>query len=177
MRSIAFLGRGGQGIVFAAEVLAEALFEEGMYVAQLQSYGAEVRGGSVLSYVVFDRDRVENPFIESFNVAIVLHGAGLRRWREHLEHSNLVILDELVEASLPNAVKLPISRACIERGLLGSENVVAIGIVASSRVVNPETVESVLRRRKGFERNVEALRLGLSLGSGVGSAIAKALEL
>ncbi|NPA97069.1 MAG: hypothetical protein GXO32_05655 [Crenarchaeota archaeon] len=177
MRSIAFLGRGGQGIVFAGEVIAETLFEQGLYVAQLQSYGAEVRGGSVLSYVVFDRDRVENPFIESFSLAIVLHEAGMRRWMKHLEGSDLVILDELVSAELRNAVKLPISRVCVEKGVLGRENVVAIGVIAASGVLDPSVVERVLSRKRGFEKNIEALKLGLELGRDVADRVAAVLRL
>ncbi len=171
------MGRGGQGIVFVGEVLAEALFEQGMYVAQLQSYGAEVRGGSVLSYVVFDKDVIENPFVESFDVAIVLHEAGLKRWMKHLERSSIVVVDDLVGVSIPKARKLPIARTCSEKGLIGRENMVALGIVLASRVIDLEVAKSVLKKRKGFNENMKALELGLELGKEISEELSRALAL
>ncbi len=166
-KSIAFLGRGGQGIVFAANTLSEILFKSGYYVSQLQSYGAEVRGGSVLAYTVFDREPIVNPFIESFTVAVVLHEYGVKRWVRHLENSQLVIVDsELVKTRLENTVEAPLSRKAIEHGVYKVLNMVALGLVLGMGVVEVDerVVEGVLRGRKGFELNYKACRLGRSIG-------------
>jgi len=168
--SIAFLGRGGQGIVFAAEVLAEAFFRKGMYVAQMQSYGAEVRGGSVLAYIVLSEEPIENPFVESFDIAVVLHEAGARRWRKHVESSRIVVYDSDLARELErmsNATPAPIARRCMERGVGGRENVAAVGLVTSA-LIDEDTLIEVLKKRRDFEKNLEALRVGIELSKEIG---------
>ncbi len=167
--SIAFLGRGGQGIVFAAEVVAETFFRMGMYVAQMQSYGAEVRGGSVLAYVVVDEKPIENPFVESFSIAIALHDAGVRRWRRHVENTAIVLYDSDLAKSLEglgNAIPIPIARKCMERGVGGRENIAAIGLL-TNLVIDRGTVVEILKIRKDFEKNLRALEIGIELSRGI----------
>lgn len=54
MREIRLHGRGGQGIVFAAEMLAKALVSEGKHVASFPMFGVERRGAPVTAYLRFD---------------------------------------------------------------------------------------------------------------------------
>ena len=51
MVEIKFLGRGGQGVVVASELLARACFEEGMYPQSYSLFGAERRGAPVAGFV------------------------------------------------------------------------------------------------------------------------------
>lgn len=50
MFEIRFLGRGGQGAVLAAELLAEAAFEEGKFPQSFPFFGVERRGAPVTAY-------------------------------------------------------------------------------------------------------------------------------
>ena len=43
---IRLAGSGGQGVILASVILAEAAVQAGKYTAQSQSYGPEARGGS-----------------------------------------------------------------------------------------------------------------------------------
>jgi 2-oxoisovalerate ferredoxin oxidoreductase gamma subunit len=47
-------GRGGQGAVTAAEILAEAVFREGMWTQKIPVYGVERRGSPVEAFVRID---------------------------------------------------------------------------------------------------------------------------
>ena len=162
--SVGLVGRGGQGIIFAATALANALFNSGYYVAQLQSYGAEVRGGSVLAYVVYSAGRIENPFIESFDKLVMLHDVKIEAWRRIVRSSRAVIADEdLVKNPPPHAVKLPITRAAAENGVSGRENVVALGCLASMGVVSLEALEKVLSKSREPSKNITALKVGYEL--------------
>ncbi len=175
-KSIAFLGRGGQGIVFAANSLSEILFNSGYYVSQLQSYGAEVRGGSVIAYTVFDREPIENPFIESFTLAVVIHEYGVKRWVRHLENSNLVVVDrDLVKTRIGNTLEAPLSSKAIEHDVYKALNMVALGLALGIGVVEVDdnVVEDVLRGKKGFEINYKAYKLGKSIGLSIRSTLAK----
>ncbi len=52
-------GRGGQGVVTAAEMLSIAAFEEGKHAQAIPSFGSERMGAPVLSYVRIDDDPIE----------------------------------------------------------------------------------------------------------------------
>ena len=49
---IRLAGSGGQGVILATIILAEAALEAGKYTAQSQSYGPEARGGSCKAEVL-----------------------------------------------------------------------------------------------------------------------------
>jgi 2-oxoacid:acceptor oxidoreductase gamma subunit (pyruvate/2-ketoisovalerate family) len=51
MIEIKFLGTGGQGVVVASEILAQACFEDGMYPQCYSLFGAERRGAPVAAFV------------------------------------------------------------------------------------------------------------------------------
>lgn len=54
MKEIRFHGRGGQGAVMAAKMLASALLVEGKHVASFPMYGFERRGAPVVAFTRFD---------------------------------------------------------------------------------------------------------------------------
>jgi pyruvate ferredoxin oxidoreductase gamma subunit/phenylglyoxylate dehydrogenase gamma subunit len=47
-------GRGGQGAVMGAEILAKALLKEGKYAVTIPAFGFERRGAPVVAYLKFD---------------------------------------------------------------------------------------------------------------------------
>ena len=57
-RSIIFAGFGGQGLLFAGQVLARAAMDEDLEVLWIPSYGPEMRGGTA-SCTVIDRRRAD----------------------------------------------------------------------------------------------------------------------
>lgn len=58
MREIRLHGRGGQGVVVAAKVLAQAFFEEGYEVQTFPSFGAERRGAPVVAFLRMGREAI-----------------------------------------------------------------------------------------------------------------------
>ncbi|MGC8932955.1 MAG: 2-oxoacid:acceptor oxidoreductase family protein [Candidatus Methanodesulfokora sp.] len=152
MRSVCFIGRGGQGVVFSAEVLARAAFLEGKYVAQLQSYGAEVRGGSVMAYVVIDEKPIENPFIEEFDLVVLLSYP--EEWKYVVDKGKQVVSDE----SIGIGTLFPFIRLARERNL--KENSIALGLVSAMGYASLEFIEKALPKGKEFEENLRAVKIG-----------------
>jgi len=56
MKEITVFGRGGQGAVVAAEILAEAYFREGYYTQSFPSFGVERRGAPVMAFLRMDKE-------------------------------------------------------------------------------------------------------------------------
>jgi len=54
MFQVRFHGRGGQGVVTAAELLAEAAFREGRHAQAFPSFGSERMGAPVMSFCRID---------------------------------------------------------------------------------------------------------------------------
>ncbi len=165
MRSAGFLGIGGQGIVFATTVLGGALYRLGYYVAQLQNYGASVRGGAVYGYVVFDEDEIVNPFIEELEVLVILHEQGRRRWENIVRKSKKIIYDKDLVKPVENGIPMSIAEEADKHGVYRALNMVALGI--ASRILGvkgiDEAVDEVLRSRKNYELNIKAYEIGLEL--------------
>lgn len=67
LKEYVFIGRGGQGLYTAVELLSKALVLEGYYAHAIPFFGAERRGAMTFSYLRVDtskiarHDRVRNP--------------------------------------------------------------------------------------------------------------------
>ncbi|MEM2110952.1 MAG: pyruvate ferredoxin oxidoreductase subunit gamma [Candidatus Bathyarchaeia archaeon] len=58
MKEIRFHGRGGQGVVTAAEVLAKAAVQEGKWATSFPAFGPERRGAPVMAFTRVSRDQI-----------------------------------------------------------------------------------------------------------------------
>jgi len=166
--SISLAGMGGQGIVFATTILAEALFRQGYYVSQLQSYGAEVRGGAVIGWVVFSEKPIECPFTDEFDILILLHDIGYKECMRKGFKAKIVIADsDLVTNPPEKAIKIPMNRKAEAKSCRGSTSIVALGILAAMNYVNDKILEEVLQYMKRAEINIKALKLGKELAKAI----------
>jgi 2-oxoglutarate ferredoxin oxidoreductase subunit gamma len=70
---IVFSGSGGQGVITAAIILAEAaVIHEGMNATQSQSYGAAARGGATRSDIILSDSEINFPGVTQPNILICL---------------------------------------------------------------------------------------------------------
>ncbi|GEM_PF-682284 len=158
--TIAIAGRGGQGVVLAATLLAKAAFKKGLYVAQLQSYGAEVRGGAVVAYVVLSKQPIENPYPESYDLVIALHEAGVARRRNEILASKAIIADEDLVKPIPqnNVIQAKIVKS-------GTPNMVALGVTAALIPALTEELRKEISKLRNAEENLKSFNTGLELGA------------
>ncbi len=160
---IAFAGRGGQGIVTAARNLADAFFKAGYYVAQLQSYGAEVRGGSVIAYVIASEKGIENPFVEDFDIAFNLHDAGVKRWRSLFVNTKYVVRDpDLVKECMGReCFDIKITSIAIQKTGKQIPNVLVLGMIGG---LIPQLREYLTQSSSIVLKNIELFEVGEKLG-------------
>ena len=68
-----FSGSGGQGVITAAIILAEAaVLQEGLIAVQSQSYGPEARGGATRSDVIISGSEIMFPKVIQPNILVCL---------------------------------------------------------------------------------------------------------
>ncbi len=165
-------GSGGQGLVLAGVILAEALgVYEGKNVAQTQSYGPEARGGASRSDIVISSGEIYYPKTTDLDLLLCLTQESCDEYFKDMKDDGLLIVDSDRVRQLPTAraFSLPfISTAKEKVGTPVVANVVSLAAVAAiSRICSKESIENaVLKRapRGTEEKNKLACSLGYQLG-------------
>ncbi len=149
---IRFSGSGGQGIVTAAIILAEAITSEGKYaVCQTQNYGPEARGGASKADIVVSRDVVDYPKPIKLDLLLAMTQASCDAYAPDLKPLGLLIVDTTMVSQIPiqRAIALPFSQ--IARDVVGkllTANMVALGAVGCVMdIVSLESLEKALLAR------------------------------
>lgn len=170
---VRFAGAGGQGVILAGVLLAEAGMHDGLHVVATQSYGPEARLGAAKTEVVLSSRPIVFPEVRIPDLIVCLSEDAFRKYAQPLAPGGLRLVEEtVVDAGVelePGTVTAPIIATARALGPNGSvaANVVALGVlVALSEVVT----EASLRRALG-ERvkpallglNERALAAGLAL--------------
>jgi 2-oxoglutarate ferredoxin oxidoreductase subunit gamma len=89
-----FSGSGGQGVITAAIILAEAaVLYEGLNAVQSQSYGAEARGGATRSDVIISDATIDYPKVIQPNLLVCLTQDAYNKFYEIIRPGGLLITD------------------------------------------------------------------------------------
>lgn len=164
-------GSGGQGILLAGRILADALGHEALNVAQSQSYEPTSRGGLSRADLVVSDARVDYPLASCLDYLVILDEIALQASNDLLTENSLVLIDdELEDRSSLNGQRshyLPISETARSLGDIRSTNMVALGALASlsSFCTMDNLVDSVSRvaPAKLVNSATKALEKGYSL--------------
>ena len=162
-------GSGGQGIILAATLLADAAVATGREVIATQSYGPEARGGASKAEVIVADGEIDFPEVTAPSVTVCLSQEAFDAYAALTVPGGLVVYDDrLVQAApLPErrVVGLPFTHlAETELGKAIAANIVMLGAFQElTGVIGAEALEEAVRRRlpaKIVELNVRALNLG-----------------
>ncbi len=159
-------GSGGQGIITAGIILAEAAILDGKYALQSQSYGPEARGGASKAEVVISVDPIDYPKATTPTYLLCLTNESFRLYGLTADESTTIICDSSVDtsASTREIVKAPILETAHNELKPLVANVVALGfLVGYTKVVSRESATHALLDRipKGTEElNKKAINAG-----------------
>jgi len=167
---IRLAGEGGQGMILAGIILAEAAaIYDGKNVVQTQSYGPEARGGASKSEVIIAEGEIDFPEVISADVQMVMSQEACDKYAGTLKKGGLLIVDQDKVGRVPTtrAVKAPITRLAVEAtGKAITANVVALGLlVGLTEVVSRDAIAKAVTARapKGTEElNLTALAAGFA---------------
>ena len=164
-------GSGGQGLLLAGIILAEAAINDGKNAVQTQSYGPEERGGASKSEVLISDDVIDFPKVRNCDVLLALTQKSYEQYNEGLKDDGILIIDNSVSVAsdLINKVySVPILETAAK--VLGKPmvtNIVALGaIVELTKLVSYTSLEAAVLSRvpKGTEDlNRKALSLGYEI--------------
>ncbi len=169
-----FSGFGGQGALFAGQLLAYAGIAEGLYVTWFPSYGPEMRGGTAHCTVILSEEEIGAPIIRNPTSAIVLNLPSLEKYGPLVKPGGLLVVNQSLipkqcERDDIRVISIPASDIATELGNPRMANMVLLGAyVKATGIVSLETVMEQLeehlsqRQRKWLEADKEALRIGAS---------------
>ncbi len=168
---IRLAGEGGQGLILAGVILAEAAATyDGKNAAQTQSYGAEARGGASKSEVVISDGEIDYPKLIEADLLLAMSQEACDKYFCDLKKDGILIVDAVNVDRVPTtrAYRIPITRIAEEAtGRRIAANVVALGlIVGLTGVVSRQAIEAAVAARapRGTqELNLKALRAGLEV--------------
>lgn len=164
-------GSGGQGLILAGIILAEAAIIDGKNAVQTQSYGPEARGGASKSEVLISDEAIDFPKVRICDVLLALTQKSYEQYKEGLREDGILIIDSSVEVAENTKNKIfsipIIDTASKVLGKPMVTNIVALGaIVEITDLVSHAALETAVLKRvpKGTEElNKKALALGIEI--------------
>jgi 2-oxoglutarate ferredoxin oxidoreductase subunit gamma len=169
-----FSGSGGQGLISAAIILAEAaVLHEGLEAVQSQSYGAAARGGATRSDVIISDEVINMPKVFQPNVLLCLTQEAYNKFRGIVRPGGLLITDARFVTTTPKVdarqVELPLYQQVMEKiGKAVVFNISVLGaLLALTPLVSTESILKLLGERfpsAFIDMNRQALELGYALG-------------
>ncbi|MBQ7058768.1 MAG: 2-oxoacid:acceptor oxidoreductase family protein [Firmicutes bacterium] len=147
---IRLAGSGGQGVILASVILAEAAVQAGKYTAQSQSYGPEARGGSCKAETLISDEPIGFTKVQSPNFLMVLTQKSLDVYTKKLSPECMILMDESLQVPedfpFEHVVRLPILETAREKvGKQQTANIVAIGAINELlHLTDRETMEKAV---------------------------------
>ncbi len=164
-------GSGGQGLILAGVMLAEAVgVGDGKNAVQTQSYGPEARGGASRSDVVISDGEIYYPKTMKLDLLLALTQEACDKYFADLKEDGMLVVDSVMVTQVPTKkyYSFPFMRLAKEEiGHVMVANVIALGAIAElSGIVSQESLKKVVTGRapRGTEeKNQKALELGFSI--------------
>jgi 2-oxoglutarate ferredoxin oxidoreductase subunit gamma len=172
-------GEGGQGLVLAGKILAEAAaIYDDRNATQSQSYGPEARGGASRSEVIISDGEIDFPKAQNLDLLLSLTQEAFDKYHHDLRPGGLLVLDEDAVTRVPEGdwkiTRVPFVRLARDKvGKAVVANIVALGVIVRlSKAVTEEAAEQAILARvpRGTEElNKRAYHLGLEVAEEVGA--------
>ena len=170
---VRFSGSGGQGLILAGVIFAEAatIFDK-INAVQSQSYGPEARGGASKSEVIISDRPIDFPKARAIDLQLSLTQESCTKYYKDIKDTGTLLVDEDFVKDIPKGkfkvISMPIIRTASEEiGKAFVANIVARGaITALTGKVTIESVEKAVLSRvpKGTEElNKKALKAGYDM--------------
>ncbi len=171
-------GFGGQGALFAGQLLTYTGMDEGLHVTWIPSYGPEMRGGTAHCIVILSDDDIGSPIIREPTVCIVMNPPSMEKYEPLVKPGGLLVANSTLIRSRSErdditAVYVPANDLAAELGNVKMANVVLLGAMLGTREILPlESVKRTLdehipqRRRHIIEPNKRALDRGVAFVRG-----------
>ena len=179
--SIIIAGFGGQGVLFAGQLLTYAGMDVGKHVTWIPSYGPEMRGGTANCTVIISDEPIGAPLVERPDVAIVLNKPSFDKYEPLVNSGGLLVVNSSIvseesERTDIETVYVAANSVAEEFGSAKMMNVAALGaLIARKPVLTIDQVEQAIvdhlpaRKAHMLDANRSVLRGGYEVALPVAS--------
>jgi 2-oxoglutarate ferredoxin oxidoreductase subunit gamma len=170
-------GFGGQGALFAGQLMAYAGLYQGKHVTWIPSYGPEMRGGTAHCTVIVSDEVIGSPLIRFPTCVLALNRPSFEKYEPLVKPGGWLIYNSSLVAAHPQRADIhylavPGNEIGEELGSPRQANVACLGaLLAVTGILPLESVDRALdehlpaRQRRYLESNKEALRRGAACAS------------
>ena len=172
-----FSGSGGQGMILAGIIMAEAAsIFGGKEAAQSQSYGPESRGGASKSEVIIGDEPIDYPKATSIDAMLAMTQEAATKYHKDVKKDGILLVDSDEVKVLPKGdfklYKFPIiATARDELGKTIVANIISLGMITElTGIVKREDIEQAVLSRVPpafLELNKKALQIGFERAKGL----------
>lgn len=169
-------GFGGQGMLLAGKVLAQASMDAGREVSWLPSYGPEMRGGTANVIVRIAAGPIGSPLVERPHGLVVMNLPSLEKFAPKVQPGGVIVVNQSLVDRDPGrsdcvVIKVPARELAQGAGAPRAANFVMLGAYAGATdVVPPEAIEHAIEGEFSGEKakfaasSIAAFRAGLDAG-------------
>jgi 2-oxoglutarate ferredoxin oxidoreductase subunit gamma len=173
-KEIIVAGFGGQGVLFAGQLLTYAAMDEGLQVTWIPSYGPEMRGGTANCTVVISDEEIGSPMVSRPTAVIAMNLPSLDKYEDKVKSGGVLVVnqsmvDREVKRTDIKVVMVPANTISEELGDKRMTNMVLLGaLLANLDVLPTAAVEKALkehlpvRHHNLLPLNKEAMKRGAS---------------
>ena len=170
--SIIISGFGGQGTLFAGQVLAYAALDNGLEVTWIPSYGPEMRGGTAHCTVIVSDEAIGSPLVRNPDIVLALNLPSVDKYETLVPDDGVLVANSSlfnreIERKSINSLLIPANKIAEEIGMARLANMVMVGAMIAIKPILPlDVVKKGLedhipeRHRKTLPINFEAMDQG-----------------
>jgi 2-oxoglutarate ferredoxin oxidoreductase subunit gamma len=171
-KEVIIAGFGGQGVLFAGQVLAYAAMDNGLEVTWFPSYGPEMRGGTANCTVIISDQEIGSPVVAHPTVVIAMNLPSLDKYEGLVKEGGCLVVNASMVDRSPTrsdiqSVMVPGNEIAERLGDRRLTNMVMLGAMLANVPLLPlEAVEKSLgehlpeKHHKLLPSNFQALREG-----------------
>jgi 2-oxoglutarate ferredoxin oxidoreductase subunit gamma len=131
-RSVVIAGFGGQGVILAGKILAQAGMNHGLEVTWLPSYGPEMRGGTANCTVILSDTAIGSPIVDEPTAVIALNLPSLDKFESTVAQKGVLLINRsLIARDVTRkditAHVIPLNEIAARVGSARTVNMVALG--------------------------------------------------
>lgn len=171
-KELIIAGFGGQGVLFAGQVLAYAAMDIGFEVTWIPSYGPEMRGGTANCTIVIADEEIGSPLVQHPPFAIALNLPSFNKYELEMQSGGVLVVnqsmvDHASRRTDITTILIPANEIAESIGDQKLTNMVAVGaLLAALPDLSLKDVETALgnhlpaRHKHLLPKNYQALQRG-----------------
>jgi len=174
--SIKLAGFGGQGILSAGAMIANAGMEQGLHTSWIPSYGPEMRGGTAYCFVNISEEPIGSPTVVHPDVLMAFNRPSLEKFEADLLPGALLMYDSTIIDVEPTrsdieVLAVPATQMAEDLGNTRMANTIMVGAYLAktgilSLAAMEQTLPLALKRKNLIEANAKALGAGFAFAKG-----------